>query len=100
MEIRLRENIYITSGQSYVIPRGANGVFIKRTVHFYDTTKTVSIGIDRDTCLQCPELFSVKRQLNDRDISQKELLGVVSDCSKMFKSEDDFNRFSEIIKSL
>lgn len=100
MEIRLRENIYLMSGQSYIVPRGANGILVKRVVYFYDTTKTISIGIDRDTCLQSPELFSVKRQITDREVSQKELLGVLAEHSEMFKSKEAYDRFSEIIKSL
>ena len=100
MEIRLKENLYINLERTHIIPRGAIGVMNKRVVNFYDTTKTYSVGFDRDTCLQCPELFSVKNQLSDRDINYKELLELLGSCSGMFKTKEDFDRFSEIIKSL
>jgi hypothetical protein len=100
MEIRLKENIYIGAGGDYLIPRGSVGVLRKRIVYFYDTTKTHSIGIDRDICMTCKDLFSVSQQMTDRDISQKDLLEVLMECSDMFKSKEDYNRFLEITKSL
>lgn len=97
MEIRLRENVYASDK---LIPRGTIGIIRKNVVYFYDTTKTTTIGFDRDTCFINKELFSVNRNLSDREISVRQIQDAAKDLHELFRSKEDFEKFVEIINTL
>nr|UVY15555.1 MAG: hypothetical protein [Bacteriophage sp.] len=78
MEIRNKESLFIIQdGKEYVVRQGTVGVERKRIVFFYDTTRTAAVGYSRDFCLDSPDLFSVSRNLTDKDVSLRDVKKVV-----------------------
>lgn len=80
MDIRIREPLYIFSNdKEYVVRPGTVGVEKKRTVFFYDTTRTSAVGFSREYCLENPQTFQVARTLSDKDVPLKDVLKVIDE---------------------
>lgn len=80
MNIRTRETIYVLiDGEERVIRHGTIGVEKRKSVLFYDNTRTVAVAFEKETCLEMPQLFQVSRTLEDKDISSKDVISLIKE---------------------
>lgn len=102
MDITLRETLYVTSSErEHVIRQGTIGVLRNRTVFFYDTTKTIAVGVDRDFCIENKGMFSVSKNLSDSEISIKQVEEIIrSTPPEELQNSQGISRLIERIKSI
>ena len=78
MDIKVKESIYIQcDGHDYMIRPSTTGTERKRIVYFPDNTRTASVGFSRDFCLENPQMFSISRNITDREVSLKDAIKVL-----------------------
>lgn len=75
MDIRVKEPMYVTVGESQYCVRALTfGVIKGQVVYFKDATSTVSVGIPKETCLSTPSIFQVNRSMTDLDVSRNAVI--------------------------
>ena len=78
MDIKVKESIYIQcDGNEYMVRPNTTGTERKRIVYFPDNTRTASVGFSRDFCLENPQMFSISRNITDREVSLKDAIKVL-----------------------
>ena len=81
MNIRIRETLNIKVGdKEHVVRAGTMGVEKSKIVYFYDTTRSCAVGFSREVCLENLQVFSVTRNIEDREVP---LLDVLSEIKKV-----------------
>lgn len=82
MNIRIKEPLYVhIDNNEYVVRPGTAGVEKNRVVFFHDVTRNAAVGFPRDCCLDNPQIFQVSRTLTDKEVSVKDVIRLVEDCS-------------------
>lgn len=77
MDIRIRETLFVdVQGAQYVVRAATLGVERKHVIHFFDTTKTVSVAFPKQFCLESP-LFYVVAKLEDKEVSLNDVLKTI-----------------------
>ena len=78
MDIKVKESIYVQcDGHEYMVRPNTTGTERKRIVYFPDNTRTTSVGFSRDFCLENPQMFSISRNITDREVSLKDTIKVL-----------------------
>lgn len=80
MEVMLRETMYVSANDVvYTIRHNTRGVLSQRNraYKFYDTTRTVFISFDKETCMTDHTLFACKQELQDHEVNIREVLGIL-----------------------
>lgn len=102
MNITLRETIHISdSGVEKVVRQNTQGVLRGKTVFFYDATRTSAVGFDLDFCFENKQMFSVRREITDREVSVKEVLKIINELTPSeLHNPNSLRILAEKIKSL
>ena len=84
MNIYLKESCYVKSsdGTEHIIRANTLGVGKNGIVYFYDVTKTVSLGVSRDFCIENPNMFRIQREITDREISARDVVRMVREFTQ------------------
>lgn len=78
MDIKIREPLYLQSGNTeYIVRQGTSGIDRNKVVFFYDNTRTMAVGFSRDFCLENPQMFQVSRTIADRSVSLRDVAHVI-----------------------
>ena len=83
MIVRTKDVFYVRINDSTLVVRpNTTGVNQDGKVFFFpDVTGTVAIGFPKETCLNLPGLFSISRNIEDKDVSLRDVLRVVETSS-------------------
>ena len=78
MDIRIKEALYVSTKEgSYVVRQNTLGVEKKGVIFFHDSTKTASVGFDKNFCIENPQTFNVSRTLSDKEVSVRDVIKVL-----------------------
>lgn len=99
MIINIKETLYINGKEEVprVVKSGTRGVEKNGMVAFYDVTKTLAVSIPRETCINDPQMFSVKRVVDDREIPISDIIRAVAEMD--FLDNATTNRIIEELKA-
>lgn len=79
MEIRSKVAFYAKEGEkTYQVPVNTAGVLRDGVIYFYDITKTMAVGFSKNVCEYEVGMFHVKKTIEDRQVSLRDVLRVVS----------------------
>lgn len=88
MEVRNKEPFFISIGdKEYIVRQGTVGVEKNKIFFFYDTTRTACVGYSKEFCLNFPSLFSVSRNITDREVSIRDVNKVLDSIKPMVTSD-------------
>lgn len=99
MIITIKETLYINGKEEVprVIKSGTRGVEKSGMVMFYDVTKTFAVSVPRETCINDPQMFSVKRVVDDREIPISDIIRAVAEMD--FLDTATTNKIIEELKT-
>ena len=102
MEVTIRETVYVSNGvNEYIVRQDTSGVERGQLVFFYDATKTVAIGFNKDFCVEQQSMFRVKRVITDREVSVKQVIRLIDNFTpEMLTHPEGLRYLKEQITSL
>lgn len=78
MDVAVKETMYVSiNGKEYVVRQETKGVQRGQVIYFYDATKTVAIGFDKNFCVNTKTMFQVARTMDEREVSIKHVLAIL-----------------------
>lgn len=91
MVIRLKESIITQVGEQTHLIRNGRAAQIKGGYAiFYDTSGGTAVGFTKECCLSNPQLFSVERNIQDRDVSLSDVRHALKESSLTPEEKDKF----------
>lgn len=76
MDVRIKESLFIWDAKAkrqYVIKEGTSAVEMENVLYFYDVTKNIAVGFDKQLCKQEPQMFLISHNVDDSEFSIKDI---------------------------
>lgn len=94
MEVRIKESVTITvDNTDRIIRHGTVAVVRGRMFFFYDSTKTASIGFDRETVFENKQMFQVSNIMEKPSIDVLELNEFLKKNKPVGVTDKDWEKF-------